>query len=713
MSTRQHGTHKSGHRKTGKTRRRRAPKRAVIIACALGASLIIAAALMSGPQAGDWAHLLPLSNISAILIAAGGFFMALTVCFLRRRPAGLVYAFVTLGITVAALGVAVQLSAVGFGWRLVPVSARTVDLRGQGIRDLTPIRRLSALETAVLSDNQISDITPLKNLENLTYADLTGNPVTEASAREVRLSRPDCLIFSSAKDTETRHIRLSGQTLPPMEALCEALAACEALEVVDCRGSSLSDEEVAALQARLPQVRFMDARVNAEGRLIMDCVSADDAMTALGALSNGQSVTLTGVIFSPEEYSAILARYPDLSMTCQVLIYGRSWPTDAAFIDMSACAVDERLGEYLALFPNMSVLYLPEYDPCAAQSLMATHPGVTLTYKVGGITVDAQTTEISLKGRGAPQADYIVALAQTAPSLKRVYTDTLSADERSALDALGTGLSFVCDIEVLGLTVPSDATVIDFGSRAVTEDEIPQLESVFGMLENLERVNMFESHLSHDTMDRLFDTYPDLFFGWTFELCNGKWVVRSDVTAFSCLNDTITPRWESYRFVDLRYCKNLLALDLGHNYIRDISFLSNFPHLKVLILADNEISDISVLSELPDLEYVELFLNEFWDLSPLMGHDHLLDLNLSYCFAPGTLNASMFEPLCSLTSLERLWMLGSRVTDVYQQQLRRALPHCQFYFAPKGGATSGDWRFHPRYDVVNEMFTTGTYIPFN
>jgi Leucine-rich repeat (LRR) protein len=54
-----------------------------------------------------------------------------------------------------------------------------LDLRGNQITDISPLKDLTHLNSLTLWDNEISDISALENLTNLTYLDLDGNNITD------------------------------------------------------------------------------------------------------------------------------------------------------------------------------------------------------------------------------------------------------------------------------------------------------------------------------------------------------------------------------------------------------------------------------------------------------------------------------------------------------------------------------------------------------
>ena len=253
-----------------------------------------------------------------------------------------------------------------------------------------------------------------------------------------------------------------------------------------------------------------------------------------------------------------------------------------------------------------------------------------------------------------------------------------------------------------GMNVDKYVAEIDFGDTVV--DDIEGLIALIEQMPNLMRVDMYASRLEKADMDLLFDGHPHIRFGWTLHM--GKHIVRTDATSFSTLHGKCGAHNESF-FEPLRYCRDLVALDLGHNCIRDISFLRSFPHMKVLILACNMIEDISVLAELKELEYLELFSNRFQDASPLAQLTQLRDLNISNNFV------NDIAPLHQMVQLERFWctMSDGFITKRERRDMEQALPECKFYW--DGQPTRGGWREHPHYDTIYAIFNQGGYRPFD
>ena len=261
------------------------------------------------------------------------------------------------------------------------------------------------------------------------------------------------------------------------------------------------------------------------------------------------------------------------------------------------------------------------------------------------------------------------------------------------------------------LTVAADAEAIDLGKVKVGADEYKAFFKFLDKLPNLKKVDMFATEITRRRIEQLAERYPDVEFGWTMIVGNHR--VRTDATAFSTRHSDQASRHGNEDFSVLKYCKNLQALDIGHNKVTDLSFLYDLPHLKVLIVVDNRFRDITPIASLKELEYLELFFNDVRDVTPLRDMTSLIDLNICYN------RIQDLSPLEGLTGLERLWISHSNSHNVTipmdEEQVNRlveALPDTQVDSTART-AVEGGWRDHPHYQVVLRMFAEdGQYEPF-
>ena len=254
---------------------------------------------------------------------------------------------------------------------------------------------------------------------------------------------------------------------------------------------------------------------------------------------------------------------------------------------------------------------------------------------------------------------------------------------------------------------PATVTYLDLGTKF---QKLSAVEKILDQYPNLQKVDMFGTPVNYKGVEELEARYPGVEFCWTLRI--GDHEVRTDATAFSTLHLSGSETHGQKEISLFRYCKQLRALDFGHNGCNDLSFLSGLTELRVLIIAINRVTDISPLASLTKLEYLEMFSNHITDLSPLRGLTHLLDLNIAYN------DIQDYSPLYEMPWLKRLWLFNStnrnQKTPVAQEvidTLLEKLPNTEIDY--RHNPTAGTWREHPHFDVIHAMYRSEEgYVPF-
>ena len=328
----------------------------------------------------------------------------------------------------------------------------------------------------------------------------------------------------------------------------------------------------------------------------------------------------------------------------------------------------------------------------------------------------AEEGVLDLRGMSFDDAGQIAQLIDGAPGVETVDLtgSVLTADICGELMSRYPEIRFLWTIDVFGLEISSGTQSVDF--YGVQVEDIDHLIDCLDCLPDLREVLMYNNYVSKDNKERLFARYPHIFFGFTIRMENGRYEIRTDDTSFSTLKNGAPPYFYDRDLWWVKMCPNLLALDLGHNMITDLSFLYDAPQLKILIVACNYIEDITPIASLHDLEYLEIFKNEISDVSPLAGLDKLIDLNL--CVN----EISDVSPLFGLTQLERLWLSHNKnITEEHRTKILEAFPDTEVIFSSQGstgviylenGKDIPGWRSHPRYDVIWRIFNRGGYRPW-
>ena len=261
------------------------------------------------------------------------------------------------------------------------------------------------------------------------------------------------------------------------------------------------------------------------------------------------------------------------------------------------------------------------------------------------------------------------------------------------------------------LTVPADAAEIDLGKVKVGSADYEAFYAFLRSLPNLKKVDMFATKVPRKRVEEMAEAFPEIEFGWTMAL--GDHEVRTDAVAFTTAHSDRSARHKTEDFSVLKYCPNLLALDIGHNAVSDLSFLSDLPNLKILIVVDNSFQDITPVTALKDLEYLELFYNDIRSLEGIDRLTKLKDLNIGFN------RIESIAPLENMTWLDRLWITQYNSHNPLHKpdpeavaRLREALPDTQIDSTAKSSVGNG-WRKHPRYEAMRKVFRENVWIPLD
>ena len=258
------------------------------------------------------------------------------------------------------------------------------------------------------------------------------------------------------------------------------------------------------------------------------------------------------------------------------------------------------------------------------------------------------------------------------------------------------------------LSVDSEAEYIDLDVGKINRWD--DFYAFLASFPKLKKVDMFNITLQDYQVHKIHELFPDIEFGMTMRFGEDNHTLRTDATAFSTLHG-YNPKWHSCAEMSVvKYCKNLYALDIGHNEFDDLSFLYDMPQLRVLIVAAGNAKDITPIGSLKHLEYLEIFNNAIEDISCLKDMPYLMDLNIVENLIDD------ISPVKELKSLKRLWIYnhsrrraGPESEDVLAE-LRAALPDC--HIDGVSTSTDGGWREDPHYDVIHRMFRSREYEPF-
>ena len=510
-------------------------------------------------------------------------------------------------------------------------------------------------ETAVLtlSEWDASWTDKLQKLPALETLDLRGAAISVEDAAAIQAALGDAELLwsiplgSGAYASDSREITVSDLSAEQVQHLC----LFDELERADLRGSSCG-REIAALQRELPDTELLWT-VEVCGKHLESTETlldlSDTALTSanIGAIAAAaeslpklEAVDVRGTGLTDADIDALAEQLSGIALRYTVEIAGKQFASDAAEIDLSNTPLDGQDVDALAM--RLARLTVAE-------------------------TVDLHGTGLSVQA--------METLYAALPDAMLLWT-----------------------VPLYGRSFESDAESIDLSGMKKLKD-FTEFHETVGFFRKLKTVDLSYCGASYEELDELNSSYPDIRIVWTVLLRGERtYHVRTDAKTFStALKANPTKKLDDRSVAPIKYCTDLIALDLGHNKVRDLSILSGMKNLQYLILVGCDAVDISPLAELTELRYVELFANDIVDLTPLANKPNLLDLNLS------NNEITDLSPLFTNPQLERLWISRNPLAEGQQEAAAAALPNCSFDYTA-WNATGNGWRKHDRFYEMRNVF---------
>lgn len=620
----------------------------------------------------------------------------------RKKGRGIIIAVVAAVLIAAA--------AAGFflftfaGGSIIPLSAAEVELRDAGVSRVDSLLRLKSPGRIELRGNDISEEDYFRLAEAFPDCEILWD-VPLGGVGEVY----DCL--SEAVAVPVYH---------PDKAKLYALMPN--LKEIDLRGAVMTAEEFEALQAAVPQCRIIWSVPvagqhfdSAAESITLGEFSPEDA-EKFKYFENLKTLdTLSGDSY--DAYMAVEELLPDCDVVWSIAMGNMRCDPKAAVLELVGSGVTaSELGERLGFFVNAETVALGEtgFTEAELRSLRDAFPGLSFEYdvKIGDYLFHSAENKLNFAGMQDVDADAIVAAAWIFSALEEIDLREcgLSAEELIAIAEAYPGVFIRADVELYGAVFSTDAEEIDLSGIEIADTSL--IENALVLFPNLKKVIMSDCGISDEDMDALNLRHEDVEFVWTLHF--SVYSVRTDVTAFCASNvpGYVAPKLGDAELAPIKYLRNLEALDLGHMYYTDLSFLENMPNLRYLILVEANFRDISAIGGLENLFYLEIFNNTINDITPLLECKNLRHLNIG--FTRG------YEPDClrEMTWLERLWYPGSNLSAGQIEDVQTALPDTETYFAvwDGDGSTGGGWREHETYFEMRDLFSMhympgGTGVP--
>ena len=422
--------------------------------------------------------------------------------------------------------------------------------------------------------------------------------------------------------------------------------------------TSLTDEDVATLDyfTRLKTVEAQECSQRL--RDVINKGITEEEINLLTYLPELTAVTAVGCR-TPEQMTRLRDFCQEKGLSFALRFGTKTYPDTVQELDVTGVTDGEL--ELLQLLPELKTLHLknPEADPETVAQLRSTYPKADISWEVeiAGVSFPDDTKEVDLSAVLDSSA------AQTAT--KTQTTTGTATGTQSTKETQSTAPAVTLNLEDLEkkMSYLSDAKQVFLGKCGLDNEELAALR------------------------ERVRDSYKLV---WTVQL-GKKLTARTDDTTFMPVREHV------YYFLDedaynLRYCEDMLCVDVGHMGLTNIDFVKGMPHLQILILAHNgQLQDISPISSCKELIFLELDWSAVKDFTPLVGCTSLEDLNIGLTYPS-------VEPLMQMTWLKNLWMVDRG--GAYQ--LSQALPDTKIV-ATANATVGAGWRNLPNYYKMRDM----------
>ena len=464
------------------------------------------------------------------------------------------------------------------------------------------------------------------------------------------------------------------------------------LTELDLRGESITPSDYERFQRKLPDCRIL-WNVPFQGgsqscditELTVTSLNQEDIrqmryFPELTALHAQQCPDLDAVILAGETY-------PELKVFYQVTLAEQAYPQDTRSVQLGSIRQEDI--SQLPYLPELETVSLSgAEDMTAALALQeyCRNNGIAFTLILGDGTYDETIQQLTVRQITQDQ----ISLLQLLPNLTTLHLEDPLAPVEAllALRESRSGLRVTWEKTIWGKTFQDTAEEVDLSDGTVgTLEEVKQ-----GMtyLPNAKHLFLGFCKLDNEAIAAFREESRQKFkVVWIVDL-SGKMQVRTDI-------DNFMPSRDGWGYVrdheidNIRYCEDLICMDIGHMGVKDVSFLETLVNLEYLILAHTEVQYVDPIVNCKKLKFLELDWSCIRDVSPLVELTALEDLNLGMTWPDIT-------PILQMTWLKNLYLIKGNARANFPEHL----PNTRVVTSGDYTVSNG-WRRLPNYYAMRDI----------
>ena len=303
----------------------------------------------------------------------------------------------------------------------------------------------------------------------------------------------------------------------------------------DLRGQSITPEEYAEAQAKLPGAKILWNVPLSGGEYSCDAESiavsrfSESDLKMLPYFERLSYIDAEAADLTPELYAELSAALPDAEIDWSVPVGGERFPSGTEEIELSELS-DADIAA-LDLLPRLRTVDARDCsDLDAVLALRAARPDLEVRWQVpfSGKALPDDTTELLIDDPSVSAAEVREAL-RYLPGVKSVNAPVCrwTPEEKDALRAELPEIAFYWPVTICGIDFDGSETELDLSGRQLSEADIAEIEKNGPELTAITHVDLTDTHLSLSDAIRLKKVFPDADFSYTFSLY-GKPVSTED-----------------------------------------------------------------------------------------------------------------------------------------------------------------------------------------
>ena len=282
--------------------------------------------------------------------------------------------------------------------------------------------------------------------------------------------------------------------------------------------------------------------------------------------------------------------------------------TELSYVDASNCFDYEALKKLRELKPDCQV------ESCVAVA------GQILPYDVTSLEISEGEDDFEELMARLPYLENLEEVSFTEPQLK--------AEELKILSETFPLIEFTWEKTLFRQRLSSQTEELDISGMKYTSVEA--IEAQTDYLPGLKKLIMCDTGLFNEDIAAFRERSRDRFkVIWNVKIRDFD--VRTDAVWFK--PSAFSKEVRDCDMRSMKYCEDMLYVDMSRHYVKNIDWVKGTPHLKYLVVTDSPLRDIQALRYAKELKLLDLSGDDLRDLRPLMDCTALEDLTLAAVFS--------------------------------------------------------------------------------